>query len=64
MTKFLAACLHSLKVSKEVCIIVMACLQTERQMGTMLDWIKKHHQEKPTEEEILQIAELIREKVE
>lgn len=63
MTEFLVACLHSMKVSKEVCTIVIACCQTEKQIGTMMDWIKKHHQENPSEDEILQIAELIREKV-
>ena len=64
MTEYLAACLHSMKVSKEVCMIVIACCQTENQIGTMMDWIKKHHQENPSEAEILQIAEAIKEQIE
>lgn len=63
MTWYLAACLHSLNVSKEVAIIVTACCQTEKQMETMLNWLKKHHQENPSEEEILEVAEAIMEQV-
>lgn len=41
----------------------MACCRSDKQQGVMLDWMKKHYQEKPTEEEVLEIAETIREKV-
>ena len=63
MSEFLVACLHSMKVSIEVCTIVVACCQTEKQIGTMMDWIKKHHHEKPSEDMILQVAEAVREQV-
>ncbi len=52
-----------LKVSKEVTMIVLACLRTETEQGMMLNWMRKHYQEIPTEEEILKIAEKIKEKV-
>ena len=42
-------------------------LITEREVREALEnsdsWMKKHYQEKPTEEEVLEIAETIREKV-
>lgn len=38
-------------------------LKTEQQAETMLDWIYKHHKENPSEDEILEIAEAIREQV-
>lgn len=52
-----------LKVSKEVTMIVMACLRTDKQQGMMLDWLKKHHQENPSEDKILEVAEAIKEQV-
>ncbi len=63
MRKYLVACLHSMRISMEVTTIVVACCQTEEQIGTMMDWIKKHHQENPSEDEVLEIAEAIREQV-
>lgn len=33
--------------------------QTDRQQGTMLDWLMKHYQENPSEDMILQVAEKI-----
>ena len=63
MKEFLVACLHSMKVCEAVCAIVLASCQTEEQIATMMDWIKKHHKENPSEDEILQMAEVIREKV-
>lgn len=63
MKEFLVSCLHSMKVSKEVCTIVIACCQTREQVGTMMDWIKKHYQENPSEEQILEMAETIKNQV-
>ena len=66
MTKIeeiLVLCCRELKMSKEAMLIVMSCCQTEKQIRTMLDWIKKHYQENPSEDEILEIAEAIREQV-
>ena len=52
-----------LKMHKEAILVVMACLrtdrQTDRQQGTMLDWLMKHYQENPSEDMILQVAEKI-----
>jgi len=63
MTEYLVACLHSMKVSKEVYTIVIVCCQTEKQIGTMMDWLTKHYQDNPSEDQILQIAEAIRERI-
>lgn len=52
-----------LNVRLEPTMVVMACLRTEEQQATMLDWIRKHYKENPTEDEIIEIAEAIMEKV-
>ena len=52
-----------LKMNQGATMVVMAALQTDRQQGMMLDWMKNHYQENPSEDEILQMAEVIREKV-
>lgn len=52
-----------LKMHKEAILVVMACLRTDRQQGTMLDWLVKHYQENPSEDMILQVAEKISEAI-
>lgn len=52
-----------LNLRQEAMLIVMSCCRTETQQAMMLDWMKKHHKENPSEEEILQVAEAIREQV-
>lgn len=61
--ELLVDCCKLMKVSLKVTIILMACLRTDKQQGTMLQWMKDHYQENPSEEELLQIAEEISEKV-
>lgn len=66
MTKteeLLIDCCKLMNVSKEVMIIIMACLRTKVQQEVLLLWIKDHYQDNPSEEELLQIAEEISEKV-
>ncbi len=66
MTKveeLLVDCCKALNLKVEETLIVMACCTTEKQQLTMLDWMKKHYKENPSEDEVLKIAELIREKV-
>lgn len=66
MTKteeLLIDCCKLMNVSKEVMIVIMACLRTKVQQEVLLLWIKDHYQDNPSEEEILQIAEEISEKV-
>lgn len=52
-----------LNLKPEPMLVVMACCRTKKQQLTMLDWMKKHYKENPSEDEVLKIAELIREKV-
>ncbi len=61
----LIQCLASkeLGMKKEACMIVMSLLTTDKMRGTMIDWIKKHHKENPTEDKIIEIAEAIKEQV-
>ncbi len=54
---------HALGMRKEAAIAAFSMLKTEQQAETMLDWIYKHHKENPSEDEILEIAEAIREQV-
>lgn len=65
MERILIRCLTSkeLGMRKEPCIVVMSLLQTEKQQGTMIDWIKKHYKENPSEDMILQVAEKISEAI-
>ena len=59
----LICCLEEMKLPKENIIAILTMLQTEKQMGTMLDWIKKHYKENPSEDIIIQIAETIKKQV-
>ncbi|MBO5427820.1 MAG: hypothetical protein J5996_05280 [Prevotella sp.] len=52
-----------MNLKPEPMLVVMACCRTKKQQLTMLDWMKKHYKENPSEDEVLKIAELIREKV-
>jgi len=65
LEKLLIQCLTSQEIGmrKEPCMIVMSLLKTDKQVGTMIDWIEKHHKENPSEDRIIQIAEAIKEQV-
>ncbi len=52
---------HALGMRKEAAIAAFSMINTDKQAEMMFDWIYKHHQENPTEDEILEIAERIRE---
>ena len=49
-------CLHEMKLPKENIIAIATMLQTEKQMGTMLDWIKKHYKESPSKPRVMLVA--------
>ena len=55
--------LHSMDIQKENIIAVATMLQTENQLGTMLDWIKKHHKENPSKLRVMLVAKNIKEGV-
>lgn len=63
--EILIQCLASkeLGIRKEACMVVMSLLTTDKQRGIMVDWIEKHFKENPTEEEVIEIAEVIKEKI-
>ena len=48
--------LEEMKLPKENIIAILTMLQTEKQMGSMLDWIKKHHQENPSKLRVMLVA--------
>ena len=56
-------CLHSMNLPKENIIAIATMLQTEKRMGTMLDWIKKHHKENPSKLRVMLVAKNIKEGV-
>ena len=56
-------CLHSMGLPKENIIAVATMLKTEKQMGTMLDWIKKHYKENPSKLRVMLVAKNIKDGV-
>ena len=46
-------------IQKDSKIAIALMLKSEKQMLTMLDWIKKHHKENPTEDLVIEIAKEI-----
>lgn len=58
-------CLASkeLGMQEGACLIVMSLLTTDKQRGTMIDWISKHYKENPTEDEVIEIARAINETI-
>ena len=48
--------LYKIKLPDKNIIAIATMLKTERQMGTMLDWIYKHHKENPTKLQVMQVA--------
>ncbi len=59
----LIAGLRMLDMRKEPVIVVMSLLRTEKQLTTMMDWIATHYQESPDEDKVIEIAEVIKEKI-
>lgn len=55
--------LHATGLPKENTIAVATMLQSEKQMGTMLDWIKKHYKENPSKLRVIFVAKNIKEGV-
>lgn len=64
MHEVLAAGLNGLDTRKESKIAVALSMQTENQMLTMFDWLQKHMDSNPSEDEVIEIAKAIAEQVE
>ena len=56
-------CLEEMKLPKENIIAIITMLQKEKQMGTMLNWIKKHYKENPSKLRVMLVAKNIKEGV-
>lgn len=54
--ELLIDCLLEMKLPKENIQAIITMLETEKQMGTMLDWIKKHHKENPSKLRVMLVA--------
>ncbi len=52
-----------MKLPKENIRAIATMLQTEKQMGTMLDWISKHHKENPSKLRVILVATNIKDGV-
>ncbi len=61
--KILVSCLKEMGISQATTTATALMLRTKDQLLTMLDWINKHHKEKPDEDRVLNMAELISQKV-
>ncbi len=54
-------CLLEMKLPKENVTAIATMLQKEKQIETMLDWIKKHHHENPSKLRVMLVAKNIKE---
>ncbi len=61
--KLLIEGLRTVLKDKEVMTAIALLLKSEPQMLTMLDYIVKHNQENPSEDEVIQVAQKISEQV-
>ena len=52
--------LYKMKLPDENIIAIATMLKTEKQMGTMLDWIKQHHKENPSKLRVMLVANNIK----
>lgn len=59
----LIQCFHALGMRKEAAMIAFTQLKTDKQAEVMFAWIYKHHKENPSEDEIIQMAERIKDQV-
>lgn len=61
--ELLIDCLLEMKLPKANIQAIATMLKTEKQMGTMLDWINKHHKENPTKLQVMLVAAKIKDGV-
>ncbi len=58
--ELMIACLLEMKLPKDNIRAIATILKTEKQMGTMLDWIYMHHKENPTKLQVMLVANNIK----
>ena len=56
-------CLLEMNLPKENVRAVATMLQSQKQINTMLDWIKKHHKENPSKLRVMLVAKNIKDGV-
>lgn len=61
--RLLVRSLKEMGLVEDSTVAIALMLRTEPQILTMLDWIIKHHQEKPSEDRVLRIAKRISEEI-
>ena len=54
--ELLIGCLLEMKLPKDNIRAIATMLQTEKQMGTMLNWIKQHHKENPSKLRVMMVT--------
>lgn len=59
----LIGCLLEMNLPKANIQFVITMLQTEKQLGTMLTWIKLHHKENPSKLRVMLVAKNIKDGV-
>lgn len=61
--ELLIGCLLEMKLPKDNIRAIATMLKTEKQMGTMLNWIKQHHKENPSKLRVMMVAAKIKDGV-
>ena len=61
--EFMIDCLLEMNLPKENVTAIATMLQSQKQMNTMLDWIKKHAKENPSKLQVMLVAKNIKEGV-
>lgn len=61
--RILIGCLKEMGIGQASTTATALMLRTKDQLLTMLDWINKHHQEKPDEDRVLRIAKRISQEI-
>ena len=55
--------LKQMDIQTDSATAIVLMLKSEGQLLTMLDWIKKHHKESPSENLVIAIAKKIKERI-
>lgn len=61
--RILISCLKEMGIGEATTVGTALMLRTKDQLLTMLNWISKHYKEKPDEDRVLNMAELISQEV-
>ena len=61
--KALIGCLNCLNLQKESTLMIALSLESEKQMLTMMNWLRRHEKEHPSEDQVIMVARNIQAQV-